>query len=59
MATFPKDDIKKILDSLMKADFSKVAKKNVYLMGIVRRVRNEATGKVTKMEEEEEEEVSK
>ena len=39
----------------MKADFSKVAKKNVYLMGIVRRVRNEATGKVTKMEEEEEE----
>ena len=55
MATFPKDDIKKILDSIMKADFSKVAKKNVYLMGIVRRVRNEATGKVTKMEEEEEE----
>ena len=52
MATFPKDDIKKILDSLMKADFSKVTKKNVYLMGIVRRVRNEAMGKATKMEEE-------
>ena len=52
MATFPKDDIKKILDSLMKADLSKVTKKNVYLMGIVRRVRNEETGKAKKMDEE-------
>ena len=44
MATFPKDDIKKILDSLCKTNFEKVRDKNTFLMGIVRRVRREATG---------------
>ena len=50
VASFPKDDIKKILDALLRTDFSKVTKKNVYLMGIVRRVRNEETGKQVKNE---------
>ena len=44
VATFPKDDIKKILDSLCKTNFEKVRDKNTFLMGIVRRVRREATG---------------
>lgn len=44
MTTFPKDDIKKILDSLCKTNFEKVRDKNTFLMGIVRRVRREATG---------------
>ncbi|KAK8833111.1 hypothetical protein WA577_002726 [Blastocystis sp. JDR] len=43
--TFPKEDIKEILDSVAKADFSKVKNKNTYLMGIVRRVRNKELGK--------------
>ena len=45
MTTFPKDDIKAILDSVIKADFSKVKNRNTYLMGIVRRVRNKEIGK--------------
>lgn len=45
VATFPKDDMKKILDSLIKTNFSKVRDKNTFLMGIVRRVRKEATEK--------------
>ena len=45
VTTFPKDDIKEILDSVIKADFSKVKNRNTYLMGIVRRVRNKEIGK--------------
>ena len=45
MTTVPKDDIKEILDSVIKADFSKVKNRNTYLMGIVRRVRNKEIGK--------------
>ena len=45
MITFPKEDIKEILDSVAKADFSKVKNKNTYHMGIVRRVRNKELGK--------------
>ena len=45
VATFPKDDMKKILASLIKTNFSKVRDKNTFLMGIVRRVRKEATEK--------------
>lgn len=41
----PKDDMKKILDSLLKTNFTKVRDKNTFLMGIVRRVRKEATEK--------------
>ena len=41
---------KEILDSLIKADFSKVKNKNTYLMGIVRRVRDEALKKSSKVE---------
>ena len=45
VVTFPKDDMKKILDSLLKTNFTKVRDKNTFLMGIVRRVRKEATEK--------------
>ena len=45
VATFPKDDMKKILDSLLKTDFTKVRNKNTFLMGIVRRIRKEGTEK--------------
>lgn len=37
--------MKKILDSLLKTNFTKVRDKNTFLMGIVRRVRKEATEK--------------
>ena len=50
VTTFPKENIKEILDSLLKTDFSKVKNKSTYLMGIVRRVRNEALEKSTKTE---------
>ena len=32
MATFPKDDIKKILDSLCKTNFEKVRDKNTFMV---------------------------
>ena len=50
VATFPKENIKEILDSVIKTDFSKVKNKNTYLMGIVRRVRDEALKKSSKVE---------
>lgn len=53
VATFPKADMKKILDSLMKTDFTKVRNKDTFLMGIVRRVRKEGTEKSTPEQEAE------
>ena len=43
--------MKKILDSLMKTDFTKVRNKDTFLMGIVRRVRKEGTEKSTPEQE--------
>lgn len=45
--------MKKILDSLMKTDFTKVRNKDTFLMGIVRRVRKEGTEKSTPEQEAE------